>query len=64
MVKCPNCQAEHPENTLFCDKCGAYLLGGNQTETDTVVVGEVIWMEREETGEASEVDAPPPWASS
>ena len=26
MVKCPSCGKRHPENTLFCDECGAYLL--------------------------------------
>ena len=61
MVKCPNCQAEHPENTLFCNECGSYLLGGNQTETDPLAVAEVTWLEREETSEApvdEEVTAP------
>lgn len=51
MVKCPCCQTEHPENTLFCDECGSYLLGGNQKETDPLAVAEVTWMEREGTGE-------------
>jgi pSer/pThr/pTyr-binding forkhead associated (FHA) protein len=61
MIKCPVCQAEHPENTLFCDECGSYLLGGNQTETDPLAVAEVTWLEREETSEApveEEVTAP------
>ena len=61
MVKCPNCQAEHPENTLFCDECGAYLLGGDQKETVTLAVAEVTWKEREETSEVpgEEVNPPP-----
>jgi pSer/pThr/pTyr-binding forkhead associated (FHA) protein len=54
MVKCPYCQTEHPENTLFCDECGSYLLEGNRKETDPLAVAEVTWMEREETSEALE----------
>ena len=54
MVKCAYCQAKHPENTIFCDECGSYLLGDNQVETDPLAVGEVTWMEREETSEALE----------
>ena len=54
MIKCPVCQAEHPENTLFCDECGSYLQGGNQKETDPLAAAEVTWMEREETSEVPE----------
>ncbi|MFB0536620.1 MAG: FHA domain-containing protein [Anaerolineae bacterium] len=54
MIKCSVCQAEHPENTLFCDECGSYLQGDNQKETDPLAVAEVTWMEREETSEAPE----------
>jgi len=54
MIKCPVCQAEHPENTLFCDECGSYLQGGNQKETDPLAAAEVTWMEREETDEVPE----------
>jgi hypothetical protein len=56
MVKCPVCQAKYPENTLFCEECGSYLLGDRQEETDPLAVGEVTWMEREETSEAAEED--------
>jgi hypothetical protein len=48
MIKCPVCQAEHPEKTLFCDKCGSYLLEDSQKTTDPIAVGELTWMEREE----------------
>ena len=61
MIKCPNCQAKHPENTLFCDECGAYLLPVDKLdETEPVLVGEVIWMGREEMGEVpgEEVTSP------
>jgi hypothetical protein len=54
MIKCPYCQTEHPENTLFCDECGSYLLEGNRKETDPLAVAEVTWMERGETSEALE----------
>ena len=60
MVKCPYCQAENPENTLFCDECGSYLQEGNQKETDLLAAAEVTWMEREEMGEASGVDVTSP----
>jgi hypothetical protein len=49
MVKCPYCQMEHPENTLFCDECGFYLLKDQEEETDPLAVGEVTWVERGET---------------
>ncbi len=51
MIKCPVCQAKHPENTLFCEECGVYLPGGDEAETDPLAVVEVTWMEREETSE-------------
>ena len=60
MVKCPVCQAEHPENTPFCDECGSYLLGGNGKETDLLPVGGVTWMNREETSGAPGVDVTSP----
>jgi hypothetical protein len=49
VVKCPVCQKENPENTLFCDECGSYLLGGNGNETDLLPASRVTWMNREET---------------
>jgi pSer/pThr/pTyr-binding forkhead associated (FHA) protein len=61
MIKCSVCQAEHPENTLFCEECASYLSGDNQEETDPLTAAEVTWMEREEeTGEvpAEEVNSP------
>ncbi len=60
MIKCPVCQAEHPENTLFCDQCGSYLLGGNQKETDPLAKGELTWKEKEETSEAPGEDITSP----
>ena len=60
MVKCPVCQAKYPENTLFCEECGAYLPGDRQEETDPLAIGEVTWMEGEETREAAEEDISSP----
>ncbi len=60
MIKCSVCQAEHPENTLFCDECGSYLQGGAQKETDPLAAAEMTWMEREETIEASEEEVVSP----
>ena len=60
MVKCPVCQAEHPENAPFCDECGSYLLGGNGKETDLLPVSRVTWMNREETTGTPGVDITSP----
>jgi hypothetical protein len=60
MIKCPICQAEHPENTLFCDKCGSFLLEDNREETNPLAADEVTWMEREETSEVPEEDITSP----
>lgn len=27
MIRCPSCGASHPYNSLFCDQCGARLVG-------------------------------------
>ncbi len=49
VIRCSICKAEHPENTLFCDKCGSYLLGGVGAGTAPLVAHEVTvtWAERE-----------------
>ena len=60
MIKCPVCQAEHPENTPFCDECGASLLERNVKETALMAAAEVTWMEREETSKAAEEDITSP----
>jgi len=60
MIKCPVCQAEYPENTLFCEECAAYLLGGDEAETAPLAVGEITWMEREETIEVPEEEVVSP----
>ena len=60
MVKCPVCQGEHPENTPFCNGCGAYLLGGNGNETELLPVNGVEWVNREETTESPGVDVTSP----
>jgi hypothetical protein len=45
MIKCPSCGKRHPENTLFCDECGAYLLAEGHKRTDPLAVEDVDWME-------------------
>ena len=45
MVKCPSCGKSHPENTLFCDECGAYLLAEGYKRTDSLGVEESDWIE-------------------
>ena len=60
MVKCPVCQREHPENTPFCNECGAYLLGGSGKETELLPVNRVTWVNGEETTGAPRVDVTSP----
>lgn len=45
MIKCNSCGKRHPENTLFCDECGAYLLAEGHSRTDPLAVEDVDWME-------------------
>ncbi len=42
MTKCPNCEAVYPENTLFCEDCGAFLLAGDDRATDRLLVRDVV----------------------
>jgi hypothetical protein len=46
MAKCPKCQADYPENTVFCDECGIDLL--EDTEKTTQDFPELTWIEGEE----------------
>ena len=56
MVECPVCQRENPENTPFCNECGAYLIVGSGKETELRPVDGVTGMNREETtGSPSEL---------
>lgn len=45
MIKCPSCGKRHPENTLFCDECGVYLLAEGRKRTDPLAAEDVDWME-------------------
>jgi hypothetical protein len=47
MIKCPSCGKSHPENTLFCDECGAYVLAEGQKRTDPLATDDVRWMDAE-----------------
>ena len=48
MVKCPECQADYPENTVFCDECGIDLLEDNEKKWEALDITELTWVEREE----------------
>ena len=43
MIRCPFCQACYVTNTIFCDECGVYLLGGEELATDPLETVEVRW---------------------
>ena len=59
MIRCPSCQKSHPENTLFCDECGAYLMAEGGKSTDPLMLEDTTWVDREAamagapTGESS-----------
>ncbi len=44
MTKCHLCQTTHVANTIFCDECGAYLLGEENRETDPLDAGAINWV--------------------
>ena len=44
MVRCPSCGKQHPENTLFCGECGAYLLAEGRKRTDPLAIEDVEWL--------------------
>jgi hypothetical protein len=56
VIRCPSCHKSHPENTLFCDECGAYLLAEGDKRTDPLMTEASTWVDRE----AAEVGASPP----
>lgn len=45
MIKCSSCGKRHPENTLFCDECGAYLQSEEHKRTAPLMVDDVDWTE-------------------
>ena len=47
MIKCPSCHRTHPENTLFCDECGAYLVKEGDKRTDPLTMESSTWVDRE-----------------
>jgi hypothetical protein len=46
VIKCPSCQKSHPENTLFCDECGAYLVEEGNKRTDPLMMESSMWVDR------------------
>lgn len=61
MIKCPSCGKSHPENTLFCDECGVYMLAEGQKRTSSLDTEDVVWMETdlESGGAAQSADVRP-----
>lgn len=47
MIRCPSCHKSHPENTLFCDECGAYMLVEGDKRTDPLMMEAATWVDRE-----------------
>ncbi len=61
MIKCPSCGKSHPENTLFCDECGVYMLAEGQKRTNSLDVKDVLWMETGlEAADAAQTTSSPP----
>lgn len=58
MIRCPSCQKSHPENTLFCDECGAYLVMEGDKRTDPLMMETSTWVDPE----AAMASAPRPEA--
>jgi pSer/pThr/pTyr-binding forkhead associated (FHA) protein len=60
MIKCPVCQAKHPENTLFCGECASYLHRDDQEDTDPLATVEVpvLWTGGEKKVPEEEVISP------
>ena len=46
MIRCPSCQKSHPDNTLFCDECGAYMMAENGKATDPLTMETSNWVDR------------------
>ncbi len=44
MIKCPLCETEQTQNTVFCSECGTYLVDENSQGTDPLGTGELIWV--------------------
>jgi pSer/pThr/pTyr-binding forkhead associated (FHA) protein len=45
VIRCDSCGKRHPENTLFCDECGAYLQAEEHQRTNPLAVEEADWTE-------------------
>jgi len=46
VIRCPSCQKPYPENTLFCDECGAYLMSEDGKATDPLTMEDANWVDR------------------
>jgi hypothetical protein len=56
VIRCPSCQKSHPENTLFCDECGAYLMAEGGKATDPLIMEDTTWVDRNATAAGSPAD--------
>ena len=60
MLICWSCQAENPEENLFCDECRCFLSQGSQKETGSLAIAEVTgWEEKERVGPQKRTPSPP-----
>ena len=54
MIRCSSCQKSHPENTLFCDECGAYLAAEDGKATDPLMMETTTWVDRGATAASAQ----------
>jgi hypothetical protein len=61
VIQCPFCQTSYVTNTIFCEECGMYLLGGDELGTDPFKTAEVTWPEEDDsyTGDMDLTDSEP-----
>jgi len=45
VIKCPSCHKSYPENTLFCEECGSYLVAEGDKRTDPLTVESSTWVD-------------------
>ncbi|MDM8521182.1 FHA domain-containing protein [Anaerolineales bacterium HSG6] len=55
MIKCPFCEAEQVDNTIFCSECGVYLLEDERRGTEALDFDEMDWGDEHEEPQAVEV---------
>lgn len=43
MIQCQVCRITYVTNTIFCSECGAYLLAGEELDTEPFEVAQIGW---------------------